>query len=154
MPLLEVRPMLDLERLAALCLDPYVSRVGHDDRPVAPIDHPSVKYYGAYVDGELAGAFMLIESGYIEVDVHALLLRSAVLYSRELGTLFLDIVFREPTLERVTAYIIDGLNAARNYCFKLGFKYEGTRRRACKQNGKILDVNILGMTRNDWKESQ
>lgn len=154
MALLELHPLIDMKALAALYSDPYISRVGHDDRPAEPLNHPAVQYVGAYVDGDLVGAFMAIESGFIELDVHALLSRSAIQYSREFGSMFLNQMFADPKIERVTAYVIDGLTAAMNYCIKLGFKYEGKRRNACRQYGKVVDVHILGMTRNDWKESQ
>lgn len=152
--LLELHPLSDQGALAPLFLDPYIARVGHDDRPAAPIEHPDVRYFGARVDGELVGAFMFIESGFIEVDVHALLTRRALPHSRELGRLCLAEAFRDPRIERVTAYVIEGLTAARNYCLKLGFQFEGIRRNACRQNGRLLSVDILGMTRKDWKESQ
>jgi hypothetical protein len=153
MPLLELQPFSDPGALAPLFLDPYIARVGHDDRPAAPIEHPHVHYLGARVDGDLVGAFMVIESGFIEVDVHALLARRALLHSREFGRLCLAHIFANPVIERVTAYVIDGLTAARNYCLKLGFQIEGLRRNACRQNGRLLGVHVLGITRNEWEKS-
>lgn len=152
--LLELHPLSDQGALAPLFLDPYIARVGHDDRPAAPIAHPHVRYLGAYVDGDLVGAFMVVESGYVEADVHALLARRALPHSRDLGRMCLAHVFADPTIERATAYVIEGLTAARNYCVKLGFQFEGSRRNACRQNGQLRSVDILGMTRKDWKESQ
>jgi hypothetical protein len=151
MSLLELQPLSDQGALAPLFLDPYIARVGHDDRPAAPIEHPHVHYLGARVDGELVGAFMIIESGFVEVDVHALLTKRALPHSRALGRLCLAQAFADPEIERVTAYVIDGLNAARNYCRKLGFTDEGSRRRACRKDGQLLDVHILGITRNEWE---
>ena len=154
MPLLELQPFPDLSALAPLFLDPYIARVGHDDRPSALIEHPHVHYLGARVDGELAGAFMIIESGFVEVDVHALLTRHALPHSRALGRLCLAQAFTNPDIQRVTAYVIEGLTAARNYCLKLGFQAEGFRRSACRKQGRVLGVHILGMTRNEWEENQ
>ncbi|WP_323141280.1 GNAT family N-acetyltransferase [Massilia phyllosphaerae] len=154
MPLLDLQPLSDQGALAPLFLDPYIARVGHDDRPAAPIDHPHVHYLGARVDGELVGAFMVIESGFVEVDVHALLTRRALPHSRALGRLCLAQAFANPEIQRVTAYVIEGLSTARNYCRKLGFKDEGARRQACRKGGRLLDVHILGITRIEWKESQ
>jgi hypothetical protein len=153
MPLLELQPITDLGALAPLFLDPYIARVGHDDRPAAPIDHPHVHYLGACVDGHLVGAFMVIESGFIEVDVHALLTRCALPHSRDLGRLCLAQAFANSVIERVTAYVIEGLTTARNYCLKLGFQIEGMRRSACRQNGRLLGLYVLGMTRNEWEKS-
>lgn len=153
MPLLELQPFPDLSALAPLFLDPYIARVGHDDRPAALIEHPHVHYLGARADGELVGAFMIIESGFVEVDVHALLTRRALPHSRALGRLCLDQAFANPVIERVTAYVIEGLAAARNYCLKLGFQTEGLRRNACRQNGRLLGLHVLGITRNEWEKS-
>lgn len=153
MPLLELQPLSDQGALAPLFLDPYIARVGHDDRPAALIEHPNVHYLGARVDGELVGAFMVIESGFVEVDVHALLTRRALPHSRALGRLCLARAFADPVIERVTAYVIEGLATARNYCLKLGFQVEGLRRNACRQNGRLLGVHVLGITRNEWEKS-
>jgi hypothetical protein len=153
MLLLELHPLTDQGALAALYRDPYIARVGHDHRPAAPIIHPHARYLGAYIAGKLAGAFLVIESGFIELDLHALLMRHALPYSRALGRMCLDHAFSNPVIERVTAYVIEGLTAARNYCLKLGFKTEGMRRNACRQDGRLLGVHILGMTRNEWENA-
>lgn len=153
MSLLELSPLSDQGALATLYCDPYISRVGHDHRAAEPIEHPHVHYLGARVDGELVGAFLIIESGFIEVDVHALLTRRALPHSRALGRLCIAQAFANPVIERVTAYVIENLAAARNYCLKLGFKPEGFRRNACLQSGQLLGVHILGMTRNEWEQS-
>jgi hypothetical protein len=151
--LLELQPLSDQSALAALYRDPYISRVGHDHRPAEPLQHPAVRYLGARVDGELVGAFLIIESGFIEVDVHALLTRRALPHSRALGRLCLGQAFADPSIERITAYVIEGLTKARNYCLKLGFQAEGFRRNACQQKGRLVGVHVLGMTRNEWEKS-
>lgn len=150
--LLELHPLDDAGTLEALYRAPYIARIGHDHRPAAPLIHPAAHYLGAHVDGNLVGAFLVIESGYIENDVHALLTRRALPHSRELGRMCLHHVFTNPAIERATAYVIEGLTAARNYCLKLGFKTEGFRRDACMQNGVLLGIHTLGMTRNDWEK--
>lgn len=137
------------EQLREIYSDPYITKVGHDHRPAAPINHPNVSYLSAWVGGKFAGAFMAIKQSAVELELHALLKKSAVLHSRELGLKFLDWAFAQPIL-RVTAYIIEGLESAKNYCLKLGFKEEGRRRSACVQGGIVKDVYILGMTRMDW----
>lgn len=154
MALLELHPLIDLGQLGSIYRDPYVSRVGHDHRAAEPIIHPNANYLGAYVDGELVGAFLLIESGFIETDLHALLTIRALEHSRELGRLCIDAAFSDPNIQRVTAYVIEGLTTARNYCLKLGFQFEGIRRNACMQNGELLGVHILGMIRKEWEESK
>ena len=150
--LLELKPLTDDGALAALYGDPYIARIGHDHRRAEPIHHQYAKYLGAYADGDLVGAFLIIESGFIEVDLHALLTRRALPHSRELGRMCIAQAFLSPEIFRVTAYVIEGLESARNYCLKLGFKTEGMRRDACMQGGTLLGVHVLGLTRTDWEQ--
>lgn len=150
--MLELLPLTDRHALDALYADPYIARIGHDHRPAAPIFHPAARYVGAYIGKKLAGAFLIIESGFIECDVHALLTKRALYFSRALGHMLLGLLFStNESLQRVTAYVIESLPSARNYCLKLGFKDEGLRRDCCMQNGVLLGVHTLGMTRNDWE---
>ena len=135
-----------------LYTDPYIAKVGHDHRAAAPVDHPNVTYLSAWIGSTFAGAFMVIKQSAVEFELHALLKRSSIKQSRALGMACLAWAFAQPIL-RVTAYIIEGLEAAKNYCLKLGFKHEGTRRHACMQGGIIKDVYVLGMTRQDWSTS-
>lgn len=107
--MLSVTPIADLEAVARICADPYVSRSGHDHRPTAPIQHPSASYLGAYVGPDLVGAFLVIRSGFIEWDFHSLLTRQALPWCRRLGRLCLDWCFGHKHVERVTAYVTEGL---------------------------------------------
>jgi hypothetical protein len=150
MPTVQVLPMTDLEPIKALCRDPYIARVGHDYRPAEVVLHPDVRYLGAFVDGEMVGAFMVVNTGWIDFDLHALLTKRALPQCRKLGRLCLDFVFADPIVCRVTANIIQGLESARNYCLKLGFKPEGYKPHACLKNGRPVGVYMLGMTRSEW----
>ena len=154
MPSLELHPLIDQRALAALYDDPYIARVGHDHRPAKPLQHDAVRYIGAYIDGELVGAFLIIESGFIELDAHVLLNRQALPYSRQLARLCMNQLFSDEKLQRISTYVIDGLTEARNFARKLGFKDEGFRRDACQKGGQLLGLHMLGMTRTDWKELQ
>jgi hypothetical protein len=138
------------QHLMEVYSDPYISRIGHDHRPAAPIQHPNATYLSAWVDGKFSGAFIAIKASPVELELHALLKKSAIKQSRHLGLSFLAWAFAQPIL-RVTAYIIQGLETAKNYCIKLGFKIEGCRRCACLQNGVVKGVYVLGMTRQDWR---
>jgi hypothetical protein len=140
------------EHLQQVYSDSYITKVGHDGRPAAPVEHPLVTYLTARVGDQFMGAFMAIRFSSTEMELHALLHRKAVSHSRELGRAFLSWAFSHPIL-RVTAYIIEGLETAKNYCLKLGMKLEGFRREACLQNGQVKGVYILGMTRADWSKS-
>ena len=138
------------EQLLEVYADPYINKIGHDHRPASPIHHPQVQYLSAWIDNTFAGAFMAITFSALELELHSLLKKSSLPYSRELGLRFLEWAFTNHPIERVTAYIIEGLTSAKNYCIKLGFKLEGCRRDACMQDGQLKSVYVLGMTRKDW----
>ena len=138
-----------MDRLQALYADPYISRIGHDDRAAAPITHPQVVYLSAWVGERFAGAFMAV-CGRRDFELHALLRRDALPWSRQLGRACLAWAFSKP-IDRVTAWVIGSLREAMNYCRKLGFTLEGVRRNACKQNGKPYDVFMLGLLRAEWE---
>jgi len=129
--------------------DPYITKIGHDHRAAAYIDHPAVTYLSAWIGSTFAGAFMAVRFSPIEIELHALLKKRALKHSRALGLSCLEWAFSQP-IQRVTAYIIEDLESAKNYCIKLGFKAEGRRRAACIQGGIVKDVYVLGMTRLDW----
>jgi hypothetical protein len=150
MMLANVTEGITQEHLQEVYSDSYIVRVGHDHRPAAPISHPNVTYLSAWIGNTFAGAFMVIKQSAVELELHALLKRSSIKHSRDLGVACLAWAFGHPIL-RVTAYIIEGLEAAKNYCLKLGFKEEGRRRCACVQGGVVKDVYVLGMTRQDWR---
>lgn len=140
------------DHLLEIYSDPYITKVGHDHRAAAHINHPLVTYLSAWIGNTFAGAFIAIRFSPIEIELHALLKKSTLKHSRSLGLACLEWAFAQP-IQRVTAYIIEGLETARNYCLKLGFKHEGTRRNACLQGGIVKDVYVLGMTRLDWSAS-
>lgn len=144
---------ISAERLNDLYSDRYIQRVGYDSRPASPVSHPLAKYFTANVHGMFAGAFLVIQFTKYEVEIHALLHKWAIKYSRKLGEMILDLVFSNEEVLRVTANVLQGLETAKNYCLKLGFKQEGIRRSACLKNGKPIDVYILGLLRQDWRKT-
>ncbi len=154
MAALELERVKEIESLTELFKDPYIAKIGHDHRALAPIEHPHVKYLSAKLNGQQVGAFMIVESGFVEIDIHAMLSKQALEHSRDFGRLCLIWAFAQKHINRVTAYIIEGLDSAKNYCLKLGFKNEGMRRGACLKNGRLVGVHILGMTRRDWEQAK
>lgn len=148
-----VRPLDDQNAIPGIYRSPEFSVIAHDYRPVAPVCHPLASYLGAYVGGVLAGVFLLIKFSPPEIEIHALILRRFVTYSRELGRACLDHVFGIPGVMRATAYVLEGLESARNYCLRLGFVQEGFRRDACMKNGRPVGVHVLGVTRQDWEKT-
>ncbi len=146
-----VRPIENKDVISALYEAPEFQVVAHDHRGAEPVFAPFAKYLGAYVDGKLAGLFLILESGFIEVDLHAFILRRFVRQARDLGRACLAYVFADGVIQRATAYVIDGLDSAVNYCLKLGFKREGVRRDACLKGGVLRPVHVLCITRADWE---
>jgi pantoate kinase len=104
----------------------------------------------AWIGKTFAGAFMVIKQSAVELELHSLLKKSSIKESRKLAAKCLAWAFAHPIL-RVTVYIIEGLEAAKNFALKLGFKNEGCRRCACVQGGIVKDVYVLGMTRQEWR---
>lgn len=153
MTTLSITAGISTEHLKQVYSDPRMQRIGHDHRQVGPVNHPLASYLSAWIDGEFVGAFLAIRASMVEVDLHALLLASAVQQSRALGRLAVNWAFEQPGVMRVTGYVIDGLDSALNYCRKVGLQHEGCRRHACSQNGIPRDVHILGATREDWMKS-
>jgi RimJ/RimL family protein N-acetyltransferase len=141
------------EHLSDVYSDPYITKVGHDHRASAPINHPNATYLSAWVGDTFAGAFMAIKFSALEIEWHSFLKKTSLPYSRALGKSFLDWAFTANPIARVTAYIIQGLETAKNYGLKLGMKYEGCRRNACLQNGVLKDIYILGITREEWRSA-
>ena len=146
-----VRPLTDPQIIFDLYQSPEFSVVSHDHRPVSPVFHQLASYLGAYVGKVLAGVFLLIRFSPLEVEVHALILRKFIRQSRILGRACLAHVFAQPGVARATAYVIEGLESAKNYCLKLGFQQEGFRRTACAKDGILLGVHVMGITRQDWE---
>jgi hypothetical protein len=151
MMLVSVTESITDEHLLEVYADPYINKIGHDHRPAAPIIHPNVTYLSAWIGSTFAGAFMVIKQSAVELELHSLLKKSSVKQSRELGLACIAWAFSHPVVLRVTAYVIEGLEEAKNYCLKLGFKQEGCRRCACVQGGIVKDVYVLGMTRQEWR---
>jgi hypothetical protein len=150
MMLVSVTESITDEHLLEVYADPYINKIGHDHRPAAPIIHPNVTYLSAWIGSTFAGAFMVIKQSAVELELHSLLKKSSIKESRNLAAKCLAWAFAHPIL-RVTVYIIEGLEAAKNFALKLGFKNEGCRRCACVQGGIVKDVYVLGMTRQEWR---
>lgn len=145
-PVETVRQVIDL-----ICQDEYVyGAVSTDHRAPSFIQHPCVNYLGAFVNRKLVGAFVLVEASDIEIDLHSMLLKEALPYSRELGTACIAHAFSLPCIRRVTAYVSSARPTVINYCKRLGFQVEGVRKDAESRNGVFFDVVVLGVTRQSW----
>lgn len=141
------------QNLTELYQDGYIQRVSYDDRPASPVSHPLASYVSAFINDMFVGAFLIIRFTRREVEIHALLLKQALIHSREFGKMIIDSVFANKDVMRITANVLQGLESAKNYCLKLGFKLEGIKRSVCLIKGKPTDLYILGLLRQDWRKS-
>jgi hypothetical protein len=140
------------EHLHDVYSDSYIiAKIGHDHRPAAPISHPLVTYLTATVDGAFAGAFLFVKRNACDLEMHALLKRSVVQHSRDLGRAAIDWGFEHHSVLRISAPVIEGLESARNYGLRIGMKQEGFMRDVCTQGGIIKGIYLLAITRRDWE---
>jgi hypothetical protein len=141
------------EHLQDIYSDTYIARAAHDGRAASPVIHPAVVYLSAWVKGSFAGAFLVVKHSAIDFELHSLLKRQFISSSRELGQHCLAWVFGHESVLRATVYVMEGLESARNYCIKQGFKLEGVKRNACMKNQEAKDIYILGIIREEWRAS-
>lgn len=149
--MIEVRPLADAAAIDSVLREPSIAaKLEHAGREPGYIDHPLASYWGAYVDAELAGVFLAVRFTQWEIEAHVAILREHVRHSRALAALFLSRCFEDEEVGRVTAYVMDTLPSAANFCRKLGFADEGRRHHAWRRDDEWRDVLILGLTRQDW----
>lgn len=146
-----VHPLNDLETIQRFYQAPEFKVIAHDHRGAEPVFHPKAQYLGAYAAEKLAGLFLVIRVSAIEVDLHALILRKFIRHARDLGRDCLNWVFADRSIQRATAYVMEGRDPTINYTKKLGFRHEGMRRCACSLNGVLIGVHTMGLTRADWE---
>lgn len=138
------------ENLAFLYLDPLIARTGDDYSKACPVFHPLAVYLSAWVGDLFVGAYLVIRFSDTEYEAHSFLRATATKHSRALGKLLLEWVFANPGVLRLTGYIREGLESARNHCLKMGFSLEGFRRDALLLNGKPCGIYVMGITKNEW----
>ena len=141
------------ENLQDIYSDNYISKASHDDRPFEPVHHDLVKYISAFIDGKFMGAFMIVLFSKTEIEVHSLLKKTSIKYSRELGKESISLVFSTYDNLRLTAQIIDGMYKPMSFIKKLGFELEGIRKDACMKDNKITNIHMFGLTRKKWSET-
>jgi len=141
------------EHLDLVYNDSYIlENLSQDNRKIEPIINPLVTYYSAFNGDEFMGCFMHIKFTIYEVELHSLLLKKAIKNSRTFGKMIIDETFKDETVLRITANIIGDLKKSINYCKKLGFRQEGIKKHSILKNGIITNVNILGLTREEWSK--
>ena len=149
--MIHVEPGITPAELRTVYNDARVcAALSRDGTAPQPVSHPLVAYYSAFIDGRFAGAFMAVRQTAADIEVHSLLLRHAVRYSRQLGVAFMAALFANPEVQRLTAWICADLPSVGNFCRRMGFTLEGTRRGACVRNQQSVDVLMFGLLRPEW----
>lgn len=74
-------------------------------------------------------------------------------YGEESMRLILEYCFTDLECERVTLDHYTGNKIASALYLKLGFKYEGVARSACRKNGEYFDLELMSMLRNEYKNN-
>lgn len=139
----------DLDRVYS---DSYCTKGGDDENELSPVDHPLVDYWSVYVADNFAGAFLTVRHSKWEVELHSLLMRDFVLWSRDAIREMAETIFSDADVARITAMIQRDLVTVRNTVIKCGFVCEGAKRDAISWHGKMQDMVIYGMTRKDFYE--
>lgn len=128
--------------------NPYIiNAVSEDNRPFFPIVSEFVEYKAAYHDNVFMGLFLILDYNIYEKELHSLLLKNSIKFSRQFGEMIIDYIFEDPTVLRVTALIADDLPKTINTAKKAGFVQEGIKKNATIKKGKVLDIHILGARR-------
>lgn len=148
---LGVEPLYDRAAVDSVLRSASIApKLRHDAREPGFIDHPLVTHWGAWIGEELVGVFIAVRFSQWEVEAHIAILPSGLRSSRALARMFIAQIFGDPLIERITGYVTGTLRSAANFCRRLGFVHEGTRRSACRVNGALTDVRVYGLTRGDW----
>lgn len=141
------------EHLAVLYFDPLIARTGDDYSKAQPVFHPLAVYLSAWIGDWFVGAYLVIRYSDTEYEAHSFLRRPATPYARVFGQLLKDWVFSHVEVLRLTGYVREGLESARNHCLKMGFTQEGFRRDALRVNGQPKGLYVMGITRKEWAKS-
>lgn len=74
-------------------------------------------------------------------------------YGREAMKAIMAFCFDELKLERLYLDHYTGNPAGQLY-LSLGFRYEGVLRKNCRKNGKLYDVHLMSILREEFRESR
>lgn len=71
-------------------------------------------------------------------------------YGEEALRLILDYCFVNLHMERITLDHFDGNDIAAKLYNKIGFRYEGVARNACKKNGRYYNLHLMALLRAEY----
>jgi len=108
-------------------------------------------------DGTKIGlvTYFMVKGGpynFLEIGYYMILPERKKGYCTEAVTLFIDYLFLSQALERIQA-TTDSMNiASQKVLKKVGFKEEGTIRKALFMKGNYVDISLFSILRDEWNE--
>lgn len=114
-----------------------------------PIENEFFKYHSCYVDGIFVGCFLEIIRSPIESEVHSLLFKSAIKYSRELARIFIKNVFNSRPIFRISTQVMQIHGSVINFCLKIGFIFEGIKQCSDMKDGKLQSMVMFRILRGE-----
>lgn len=114
-----------------------------------PIENEFFKYHSCYVDGIFVGCFLEIIRSPIESEVHSLLFKSAIKYSRELARIFIKNVFNSRPIFRISTQVMQIHGSVINFCLKIGFIFEGIKQCADMKDGKLQNMVMFRILKGE-----
>lgn len=114
-----------------------------------PIENEFFKYHSCYVNGNFVGCFLEIIRSPIESEVHSLLFKSAIKYSRELAKIFIRNLFNSKPIFRVSTQVMQIHGSVINFCLKIGFIFEGIKQCADMKDGELQNMVMFRILRGE-----
>ena len=140
--------LIDADTVNAVYQDEYVKEQYRNDiEEYEFTDREGVSYIGIFVDGDLGGFFYCVDISTIEIEVHLAFLAEYTPYSRIICATFIDWLFENRKISRLTTYVMDYRRVAVNLALKLGFKYEGFMQKCMVRDGVWYGKHVLGIVR-------
>lgn len=134
-------------KLKALFWHPGLHKV---ENFVTAITQPGWLWYEVYKNGLLTGmVYYTNVASMVDVQVHALFFDRKMTDKVEAGKALNRRLFDRYYLERIEAALPEPFYSTHRYVERMGFKYEGTRRKAVIYKSQFVNQKIYGLTREE-----
>lgn len=111
---------------------------------------PDGVYLGIFKDDKIIGFWALDSETGTTIGIHCNVLERHREHSTEVGTYFLDYIFRTyPHIHKLNAKIATLYSDVYSFTKKFGFKDEGIDRMSFKKGDSLHDRYCLGLTREE-----
>lgn len=131
-----------------------IDRISTDSATPSYIDHPLAQYYSVWNNEIFLGLILCIRYNQYEIEMHSLLKKESITYSREIGNIIINKMFEDQDILRITAPVQGDLKSTMNFLEKIGFVKEGIKKSAIIKKGIITDMYIYGITRLQRESSK